>query len=224
MYETTMNTHVQVSCKYKFSFFVGKRLGSVRRGRCPRCCVLRPRDTWSLALAGTRSGQPLPAVLTGGRGGGAVGCFSFGLQFSNDWRCWASLHALVSHPRLLFGEASVHVSRPFLVRLLFPSCKASSDALDTRPDQMRRVFSPSLSVVFLLSRVSFEEKFLMLMSSDLSTALIGCVFGVGPEKIGPNSKPGIFAHVSPGDFVSLHLTLTSAVHLERVFAYGAQFQ
>lgn len=120
-----------------------------------------------------------------------MGCFSFGLQFSNDWRCWASLHALVSHPRLLFGEASVHVSRPFLVRLLFPSCKASSDALDTRPDQMRRVFSPSLSVVFLLSRVSFEEKFLMLMSSDLSTALIGCVFGVGPEKIGPNSKPGI---------------------------------
>lgn len=69
VYETTMNTHVQVSCKYKFSFFVGKRLGSVRRGRCPRCCVLRPRDTWSLALAGTLSGQPLPAVLTGGGAG-----------------------------------------------------------------------------------------------------------------------------------------------------------
>lgn len=35
--------------------------------------------------------------------------FSFDLHFSDDWWCWASLHMLVGHLHILFGERSSQV-------------------------------------------------------------------------------------------------------------------
>lgn len=112
----------------------------------------------------------------------------FGPRFHSGQWCWASFHVLIGHSDIFFGEISVQVLCPFLIRLLLLllSCGDSLNILDINllPDVGFADISPIQWVAFSLCWLwpLVLRSFPFLCSPIYVFFLCCCSFGVYPRR------------------------------------------
>ena len=155
---------------------------------------------------------------------------AFGLQFPDDYWCWASFYGHL-HPSLerclFWSSASVF---PWLLYLiLWLSDINSLCILDINPYwkyNFANIFFHSVGCLFTLLIVSFTvQKFFCFLQFDIVSFIYSysfpCAFGVISKKSVPRplSKEFLFKF-SSSSFMGLGLIFKSLIHFVLIFLYG----
>lgn len=133
-----------------------------------------------------------------------VSCFN--LHFPNYKLCWASFHMWTCYVCIFFSEACLDLFPFFSVFffLLF-------HFLEIFGSQFRHVFCKyfpqAVVCLFILLKMSYTEKKLILIKSKLSIFFIDHSFAVESKNVSSNSWLCMFVSLASRSFILLHLNL-----------------
>ena len=87
------------------------------------------------------------------------------------------------------------------------------------------IFSQCMTCLFILIMVSFEEKLIILMKSNLLFSFIDHAFGIVSKKLLPNPRWQRFSPVFPSwSGIVTGLTFKSTIYIQSVFVYSLRYR